>query len=110
MNFGVFFFFWCWDQTQGLVHASQALCHRATSQPLSMNFVSLILHLKMSQRSWPPEAHACSISYLGGRDQEDHSLNTGQIVFKNSNTHHTQSLKKMGWQSDLSGREPTQQV
>jgi hypothetical protein len=28
-----FFFFWCWDQTQGLEHARQARYHRATSQP-----------------------------------------------------------------------------
>jgi hypothetical protein len=31
--------------------------------------------------SWAPVAHACNLSYSGGRDQEDHGLKPlGQIV------------------------------
>jgi hypothetical protein len=34
-----------------------------------------VLPLKLGM-SWPPVAHPCNPSYLGGRDQEDYSLKT----------------------------------
>jgi hypothetical protein len=34
--------------------------------------------LKILQYSWVPVAHACNTSYLGGCDQEDHSLMPAQ--------------------------------
>jgi hypothetical protein len=33
------FLFWCWNRTQGLTHARQALYHRSTSQPSISIFV-----------------------------------------------------------------------
>jgi hypothetical protein len=50
-----------------------------------------------------PVAHTCNPSYLGGRDQEDHSSKPAlaksslDIISKVSNT-------KQGWQSGSSGR------
>jgi hypothetical protein len=34
--------------------------------------------LKKKKMSWEPVAHSCNPSYLGGKDQEDHSSKPAQ--------------------------------